>query len=136
MKSLQTKQKLSCCTVLAQAFSWGRRVSLIFLNSPPIMDQVHVLIMAVNKISISCTISGGQDKDDIQHAVEVCGWQDNGYLSCLSQRLVTLRDTVNLCLSELVDKEKALVGNGHRRMDTSDSGMDYSTSSLAWQVLH
>lgn len=74
-------------------------------------------------VQVCCTISGGQDEVAIQHAVEIqC--QDKNYLSSLSQQLASLRDTVNVSLSELVDKEKALAGNGHRKKDLSQSDAD------------
>lgn len=72
---------------------------------------------------VVCTISGGRDGVEIKHVEVLSGTSEGSYLSVLSEKLATLRNCVNICLSELVDKEKALLANGSRKYDDmSDSG--------------
>ena len=67
-----------------------------------------------------CKITGGCDHLSIDHKLEVV--KDNGFLSSLSEKLLILKDSINDSLSEQVDREKALIVNGSRRMQEADSG--------------
>lgn len=60
---------------------------------------------------------------DIQHVEDVQGEE---YLTTLSAVLASLKDNINTSLSELVEKEKNVLANKHRRKEmsgSSDSGM-------------
>ena len=79
---------------------------------------------------ITCRVSGGLEDTDIEHILEVKDRPSSDdeskiYLTALSEQLTILKDLVNVTLSGLVDKEKALLVNGSRQKeyeDSSDSG--------------
>ena len=77
---------------------------------------------------LTCKITGGRDDVCIDHRLELK--LDGDFLSFLSEKLAVLKDCVNESLSELVDKEKAVLANGRRRMQYEEAGE--SGSWLVW----
>ena len=78
------------------------------------------------KLQLNCRITGGRDDVCIHHLLEL--ELEGSLLSFLSEKLAVLRDCVNESLSELVDKEKAMVANGPRQVheEARDSGSLFS----------
>lgn len=70
---------------------------------------------------MTCKISGGKEDVNIEHVHEV---QGDNYLSSLSNTLTGLKDRINMNLSELVEREKALQPNWNEQSRNETSGSD------------
>ena len=75
-------------------------------------SHVGVVLTMSSTSSITCTIHGGRDCVQVHRSLEVKA-DHTGYLSALSTQLSSLQSDVNKTLSDLVDKEKAVVGGAN-----------------------